>query len=398
MTCRLYLVPRFSTPAFFRRLSAGSVGALAMANVNLSGNKLEYHYVCDTSKLSAKLMCAICSEPLVSPSKTPCKHTFCMGCLKQHTDRSATCPICRATLSIGQLQEVDDTLTALLDELEVYCEHRGLGCDWKGPRGNIEEHTRRTCEKVLEMEPRKLMAALNPAEADVLVLRVGGRVFETTSTTLTSREPTSLLADLARNHKSLHRTAQGAVIVEADSKVFDHILAWMRLGLVPAGLPQHLHERLTLQAKQFRLVVLVDALERKALQSTTERLPLPVLYKLLLRKWDSPLHLPGVNLSGYNLRGVQFAGANLCGANLRGADLRGAGLSETNLSGADLSEARLSSAAGKGSKPPQVQETRWLCKVRSEAAYLDISKRQDAPFSYFLVCSACKQPTDDCMK
>lgn len=92
-------------------------------------------------RISRRLVCAVCLEPLVEPRRTPCKHTFCQACISP----LVACPTCRTAVSVGQLQVADQTLLELLGELIVLCRNHASGCDWQGPRENLAEHTNRTC-------------------------------------------------------------------------------------------------------------------------------------------------------------------------------------------------------------------------------------------------------------
>ncbi len=41
------------------------------------------------------LMCQICLQPFVSPSDTPCSHTFCHACLHSYLRVNPMCPLDR---------------------------------------------------------------------------------------------------------------------------------------------------------------------------------------------------------------------------------------------------------------------------------------------------------------
>lgn len=60
------------------------------------------------------------------------------------------CPTCRVPFRWASLREGDDTLKELLDELEVYCPLSAEGCEWKGPRANLQTHTECTCGQTCE--------------------------------------------------------------------------------------------------------------------------------------------------------------------------------------------------------------------------------------------------------
>jgi hypothetical protein len=39
--------------------------------------------------------CPICLEIMFKPSRTPCKHFFCLQCLINHLEYERKCPMCR---------------------------------------------------------------------------------------------------------------------------------------------------------------------------------------------------------------------------------------------------------------------------------------------------------------
>lgn len=167
--------------------------------------------------------------------------------------------MCRAVnLSLAQLTPADDTLQELLDELEVYCAHRAQGCSWKGPRSSFQEHVERTCEKIAERERQKrelekLCREINPLTADVVKLSVGGVSMETSSTTLCTKEPNSVLAALFREPNKLQRNSAGDVVLDLDPDAFELVL------LVPRGLSAERADRLYALATKLRLNALASA-------------------------------------------------------------------------------------------------------------------------------------------
>lgn len=116
----------------------------------------------DQSALSF-CQCGVCLSPMVEPRQTMCAHSFCQFCILQLVEKEMSCPVCRSQLNLDELQEPDETLMALLDDLEVYCVNKSKGCAWTGPRGNLVEHCR-GCEHSVA-RPKINWSSLHYAEA-----------------------------------------------------------------------------------------------------------------------------------------------------------------------------------------------------------------------------------------
>ena len=52
--------------------------------------------------------CPICLEIMFKPSRTPCKHFFCLECLKNHLEYERKCPICRRVFEESYTPLVSD--------------------------------------------------------------------------------------------------------------------------------------------------------------------------------------------------------------------------------------------------------------------------------------------------
>jgi hypothetical protein len=86
--------------------------------------------------------------PTVDPRVLACcDQAYCRDCLEMIPD--GLCPINRVPLgAIDELAKfAERTVLRRLDGLLVFCPNLTSGeCPWQGPRGNVEEHTARTCE------------------------------------------------------------------------------------------------------------------------------------------------------------------------------------------------------------------------------------------------------------
>jgi len=94
------------------------------------------------------LMCQICLQPFVSPTDTPCSHTFCQACISSYLRVNASCPICRKPLNEITCTPSNLVLKRLLDKLPVICPHAD-SCSEILQRGNLEDHLRYRCEGTL---------------------------------------------------------------------------------------------------------------------------------------------------------------------------------------------------------------------------------------------------------
>ncbi|OZJ04517.1 hypothetical protein BZG36_02242 [Bifiguratus adelaidae] len=91
---------------------------------------------------SQSLFCPVChsvfTDPLIT---TSCNHTFCAACIYQCLQMEKVCPLCRASITIGDLH-ANLIVENLVAELEVYCPFRSNGCGSKIRYDAIEDHVR----------------------------------------------------------------------------------------------------------------------------------------------------------------------------------------------------------------------------------------------------------------
>jgi hypothetical protein len=55
--------------------------------------KVEENIMDENEKIDFE--CPICLEIMFKPARTPCKHFFCLSCLKNHMEYETKCPMCR---------------------------------------------------------------------------------------------------------------------------------------------------------------------------------------------------------------------------------------------------------------------------------------------------------------
>nr|CAI5819485.1 unnamed protein product [Callosobruchus analis]CAI5867459.1 unnamed protein product [Callosobruchus analis] len=192
------------------------------------------------------------------------------------------------------------------------------------------------------------------ASEEWITLNVGGKYFSTSKRTLTSSEPTSMLARMFSedNHGYLFTPSSidknGAYLIDRSPTYFEPILNYLRCGQLlydknvnPAGILE--------EAKFFGIESIVPALEQIIAQEKQTRDDLPltrrdVIDALILSPCTAELRFQGVNLSGADLSRLDLRHINFKYANLQGCKLTGANLSGCCLERADLSHAVLDNA------------------------------------------------------
>ncbi|CAF1639861.1 unnamed protein product [Adineta ricciae] len=104
-----------------------------------------YEYLEDIS-VDPELICSICHLPFKDPRSTPCDDTFCLECISRWIQtQNRSCPVCRRSLSIDELTQVNRPIRNMLDRIRVKC----ITCGQSGlPRGNFKEHVEKTCPKM----------------------------------------------------------------------------------------------------------------------------------------------------------------------------------------------------------------------------------------------------------
>ncbi|KAJ3300259.1 hypothetical protein HK104_002821 [Borealophlyctis nickersoniae] len=115
------------------------------ASVNLRANEFDY-----VDEVNTNLICCVCYGPFVAPVSAPCGHTFCKDCIEAAlaaADRP-TCPVDRSPLSSADLSPAINIIHNLVNELQVYCLHRVMGCTWKGERQQLGGHLLNECRCV----------------------------------------------------------------------------------------------------------------------------------------------------------------------------------------------------------------------------------------------------------
>lgn len=82
--------------------------------------------------------CPICCLILRDPYEAKCcGNNFCNSCGQHVKAADNRCPICKDE-NFTMLQ--NKSLKRALNELQVFCTHRKVGCKWTGELGDLERH------------------------------------------------------------------------------------------------------------------------------------------------------------------------------------------------------------------------------------------------------------------
>ena len=191
-----------------------------------------------------------------------------------------------------------------------------------------------------------------------VTLNVGGRYFTTTRSTLTTKEPESMLARMFCKEDS-HMWANsvdsnGAYLIDRSPAYFEPILNYLRHGELVMDKninPQGVLE----EARFFGIESLIHMLEVKIEDGkpATDSTPITrreFVLKLMTTPSNCELRCQGLNFSNANLSKLDLRYVNFKYATLRRANLSGANLSYCNFERADMTGAKLDSANLLGAK------------------------------------------------
>jgi len=218
------------------------------------------------------------------------------------------------------------------------------------------------CDATTCQSPFSLQS-LRPTETlpgDWITINVGGKLFTTTRSTLTNKEPNSMLARMfaAENNEDIpwrsSRDGTGAFLIDRSPVHFEPLLNFLRHGQLvldksvnPLGVLE--------EARFFGLTCVVEALEEAVSADVDPTGDSPfhrrdVVQALMTTSVVSELRFQGVNFSGADLSKLDLRHINFRFAKLVGADLKGANLAHCNLERADMTNCNLDGATLFGAK------------------------------------------------
>lgn len=193
---------------------------------------------------------------------------------------------------------------------------------------------------------------------DWITLNVGGKYFTTTRSTLTAKEPDSMLARMFIKEEGHMWCSSvdlsGAYLVDRSPTYFEPLLNFLRHGEVILD-KQVAVQGVLEEARFFGITSLAEMLEARIRDEEPPTDFTPISRReFVLRLLSSPssweLRCQGVSFAGINLSKLDLRNINFKYAVFRGANLNGTNLSNCNLERADMSKARLDGANLMGAK------------------------------------------------
>lgn len=187
-----------------------------------------------------------------------------------------------------------------------------------------------------------------------VTLNVGGKYFATSKSTLTAKEPASMLARMFAEDNGGYFFSpsaldkNGAYLIDRSPKYFEPLLNYLRIGQLIYD--SHVNpEGILEEARFFGIDSLIPVLEQiiKDKKVCNDDVPLcrrDVVDVLIRTPLKAELRFQGVNLCGADLTKLDLRYINFKYANLHGCKLMGANLSWCCLERADLSHAILDGA------------------------------------------------------
>lgn len=115
--------------------------------LNVETTQVSRDYVLVNKELYAEpeFKCPLCELLPQEPAKVSCcGHIFCQSCLLSHSKTgNSVCPLCEESFTWIR----DKLVERKISGLQVYCVHRGQGCEWSGDLCRVEEHRHGTAQE-----------------------------------------------------------------------------------------------------------------------------------------------------------------------------------------------------------------------------------------------------------
>lgn len=202
--------------------------------------------------------------------------------------------------------------------------------------------------------PKQDVEEKQKKRSDWITLNVGGKLFTTSKSTLTKKEPMSMLARMFAEDQGDYLftpsniDVNGAYLIDRSPTYFEPILNYLRNGQLiydtnvnPEGILE--------EAKFFGIESIIPMLEKIITSSQTLRDNMPLTRRdivdaLIKSPYTYELRFQGVNLSGADLSKLDLRYINFKYANMQHCKLLGSNLSWCCLERADLSHAILDGA------------------------------------------------------
>lgn len=191
-----------------------------------------------------------------------------------------------------------------------------------------------------------------------IVLNVGGRMFQTTKSTLISREPESFFSRFLSNANScsIEHEENGLIVIKINrsGRYFEIILDYLRHGKLIVDVNLSL-EGVLEEAQFYSLANLIEMIKKEKLRRQTSQFKTStkltrhdVITFLCPTKSENNLRFQSVDLQGADLSKLDLSYINFKYANLSGCNLSGCNLSHSSFEKADLSKTNMKFATCHG--------------------------------------------------
>lgn len=189
---------------------------------------------------------------------------------------------------------------------------------------------------------------------DWITLNVGGKYFSTSKSTLTTKEPNSMLARMFAEDQNgfcfspSNVDRNGAYLIDRSPKYFEPLINYLRTGQLIYDNdinPRGILEEAKFYGVDSMIPMLVKIIQQKEI--AVDSLPLcrrDIVDALIRSSYKAELRFQGVNMRGADLSKLDLRHINFKYANLQNCILTGSNLSWCCLERADLSHAILDGA------------------------------------------------------
>jgi hypothetical protein len=90
--------------------------------------------------VSQRFHCPICFLVLKDPVMCKNEHYYCSSCMKQHLEKSSSCPTCLEHLSVETLKPTSRIVKDYISELNIHCDFHPRGCLEMVQVENLKRH------------------------------------------------------------------------------------------------------------------------------------------------------------------------------------------------------------------------------------------------------------------
>lgn len=125
-----------------------SPNIMTTKTTSISGRGFDLRALTYLTHVDDNLCCPICHSPLVDPTTTKCRHTFCSDCIADALEISSTCPVDRTPLELQDITMAPVVIANLVNDLVVLCPNSNLGCTSTQPRSFVGGHLKDECRFV----------------------------------------------------------------------------------------------------------------------------------------------------------------------------------------------------------------------------------------------------------